>query len=191
MPSSPPPIAFSSLARGRVSFEIGGPGYPGHRPGIHPPGVLPSHRASTHGPVRSGAERPAGGHQNPGGFRPGDRPPGVRGPTSRTAAPSTCWFPCSSGCSGSPPQRRTFRGPSKGWTTPGPGSPHPGGGEHLRPDRPLVHFLFRGCSRRSASPPSPRQGKSKRPPVRSSGRSSRTWPTGNSVPGTNSPLSRT
>lgn len=57
---------------------------------------------------------------------------------------------------------------------------------------PLVHFLFRGCSPGgSASPPSPRQGKSKRPPVRSSGRSSRTWPTGNSVPGTNSPLSRT
>ena len=91
-----------------------------------------------------------------------------------------------------PPQRRTFRGPSKGLDHARALDPPTQGEESIFGQIvPLVHFLFRGCSPAVSQSPSPRQGKSKRPPVRSSGRSSRTWPTGNSVPGTNSPLSRT
>ena len=166
MPSSPPPIAFSSLARGRVSFEIVAQVTQAIAQGSIPLGsYLPTEpQLMAQFGVGRNALREAIKILEAFGLVTVRRGAGTYVQDSCTfdlLVPlflRLLWLSLTASSARSSP-----------WYTSSSG----------------------GAARRSASPPSPRQGKSKRPPVRSSGRSSRTWPTGNSVPGTNSPLSRT
>ncbi len=160
MPSSPPPIAFSSLARGRVSFEIVAQVTQAIAQGSIPLGsYLPTEpQLMAQFGVGRNALREAIKILEAFGLVTVRRGAG-------TYVQDSCTFdllvplflrlllalPHRGGPSGGLPRA----GPR-----PGPGSPHPGGGEHLRPDRPPGTLPLPGVQPGGQPvPPPPGRGK--------------------------------
>ena len=192
MPSSPPPITFSSLARGRVSFEIVAQVTQAIAQGSIPLGsYLPTEpQLMAQFGVGRNALREAIKILEAFGLVTVRR---GAGPYVQDSCTFDLLVPLFLRLLWLSPTKEDLQGAFQGLgTTPEPWILPPRGRRASSArSSPWYVSSSGGVARRSASPPSPRQGKSKRPPVRSSGRSSRTWPTGNSVPGTNSLPSRT